>query len=397
MLDPASILVFVLLVTVAGTTLVLRRALRTTGRARAGRAARRLPPIVMIRPTKGRDPGLRANARAALAQRYPGPLETLFVLDDASDPAYPVIRDVVAAHGPGARLVLSGPPTDGRTGKLHAMIRGLEEARLDAPLVCFADSDTRPDPDLLADLAAAVMEHEDVGAAFAPVVCVDEPALGGDVGYGLLLDGLYGPQAALATDRRGSLPFIMGQTMVLRRSALAEAGGLEATEGELVDDMHIGARLEEAGYRNVLVSHPLPVVQRGLAWTEFLSVATRWFIYSRTGIPFWPFNLPSLVWATVFFGGLAGAGAALAMGAHAAAPGLALCSVSVLVAIQWLRRLQGAAPLPPRLWWALAASFAVLPGIYLRAWLARSVEWRGRVYSLDESGRLAAESSVREP
>src|SRR6185503_401516 len=37
------------------------------------------------------------------------------------------------------------------------------------------------------------------------------------VGYGLLRDGIYGPQAALAMVRAGSLPFIMGQTMVLRR------------------------------------------------------------------------------------------------------------------------------------------------------------------------------------
>ena len=42
-----------------------------------------------------------------------------------------------------------------------------------------------------------------------------------------------------------SLPFIMGQTMVLRRRALEAAGGLGASAGQLVDDMDIGARLAE--------------------------------------------------------------------------------------------------------------------------------------------------------
>lgn len=401
MLDPFSILTFVLLGTVAVLTIVLRRALTPAGElasmAPAGMepaGMNTLPPLTLIRPTRGRDPGSRENAEAVLRQEYPGPMEIIFVLDDATDPAYPVIRDVVAAHvregdEPTTRIVFSGTPTNDRTGKLHAMIRGLEAAELEAPLVCFADSDTRPDPALVRVLAKAVMAQDDIGSAFAPAVCVEEPRLGGDVGYGLLLDGLYGPQAALTMVRRGGLPFIMGQTMVVRRDALDRAGGLEATEGQLVDDMHIGAQLQAAGCRNVLVPRALPVVQSGLSWHSFLSVATRWMIYSRTGVPFWPFNVPVLLWVSVFFLGLFGAGVALASGALVAAAGLALSSLSVPASVQWLRRVQGAPRLPMRLWWALPASFAILPLLYLRACLARTVEWRGRIYLLDESGRLA--------
>jgi hypothetical protein len=65
------------------------------------------------------------------------------------------------------------------------MIEGLRAARLDAP--------TRPAPTLLAELARAVVAQPDVGAAFAPAVTVSRPRTVGDVGYGLLLDGIYDP------------------------------------------------------------------------------------------------------------------------------------------------------------------------------------------------------------
>jgi cellulose synthase/poly-beta-1,6-N-acetylglucosamine synthase-like glycosyltransferase len=70
------------------------------------------------------DPGLGANGAAALAQRYPGPLETIFVVDGTDDPAYPVV----------SRLVEAGPRA-WSSGKLHAMIEGMRAARLRAPLV----------------------------------------------------------------------------------------------------------------------------------------------------------------------------------------------------------------------------------------------------------------------
>ena len=57
-------------------------------------------------------------------------------------------------------------------------------------------------------------------------------------------------------------------------------------------------------------------------------------------------------------------------------------------ALQRLRRSQGGAALPARLWWAPVATLALLPELYLRALFTRSVMWRGRVYQLDPAGAL---------
>jgi cellulose synthase/poly-beta-1,6-N-acetylglucosamine synthase-like glycosyltransferase len=89
----------------AATTVALWRALDAV-RARPPRGGRRLPAMLVIRPVRGLEPGLDGNVAAALAQRYPGRLETIFVLDDPADPAYPVLRERLARAPGRARIVL---------------------------------------------------------------------------------------------------------------------------------------------------------------------------------------------------------------------------------------------------------------------------------------------------
>jgi hypothetical protein len=222
------------------------------------------------------------------------------------------------------------------------------------------------------------------------------------VGYGLLRDGIYGPQAALAMVRAGSLPFIMGQTMVLRRRALDAAGGLGASAGQPVDDLDIGARLAHAGFRNVLAGPPVAVKSAGLAWSGFRSIARRWMAYSRPGIPRGGFAAPAAALGALFYGAPLAAVAALALGAPGAAGLFASAALPVPAALQALRRRQGAAPVPLRLWWALPAALLLLPLLFLdgrRAHAGRAAaggeasgyvaERRGRRYALEEAGRLA--------
>jgi len=349
-----------------------------------------LPPITVIRPVRGLDPGLEHNVRAALRQRYPARIETIFVLDDPDDDALPVIEREIARERADARIVLAGRPPPGRTGKLHAMIAGLAAARARTTLVAFADSDTRPDPGVLEDLAASVAASHDVGAAFARAIGTEPAQTLGDVGYGLLLDGIYGPQAAVATRWRGSLPFVMGQTMVLRRSALDACGGLEGSDGELVDDMHIGLRLAGAGYRNVVSGTPVAIVQHGSSFQELRSTALRWMVFGRTGIPSWPFNVPAAVWIVTYLLGVIGAVIALAPCERAALVLCAASAASVVVALEMLRRQQGGAPLPARLWWAPFVCLALVPWWFVRARFTKRIVWRGRTYALDSAGRLGA-------
>ena len=402
-----------LLALAAVTTVALWRAVDVL-RARPPRGGRRLPAMLVIRPVRGIEPGLAGNVAAALAQRYPGRLETIFVLDAADDPAYPILRERLARAPGRARIVIAGGMRPGLTGTLHAMIQGMRAAREPAPLVCFADADTRPQPTLLASLARAVLAAPDIGAAFAPGVRVARPRTAGDVGYGLLLDGICGPQAALAMVRAGSLPFIMGHTMVVRRRALEAAGGLGASAGRREDDVDIGARLVRAGFRSVLAGPPVAVQSAGIAWSGFRSIGRRWMARSRAGME--AFAEPAAALGALFYGATLAAPVALALGAPGAAGLFASAALAVPVALQALRRRQGAAAVPLRLWWALPVALLLLPLFFLdgrrahagraaaegegsgyggRAAAEGEAEWRGRRYALDDAARLAESRAAR--
>ena len=115
--------------------------------------------------------------------------------------------------------------------------------------------------------------------------------------------------------------------------------------------------------------------------------------YSRPGIPAGGFAAPAAALGALFYGAPLAAVAALALGAPGAAGLFASAALAVPAALQALRRRQGAAPVPLRLWWALPAALLLLPLLFLdgrRAHAGRAAaggEASGRRYA--EAGRLA--------
>jgi len=356
----------------------------------------RWPSITVVRPIRGRDVEAEANLRAVLDTGYPGDVETLFVLDDADDPAYPLVEEAVREHREAGRpgtvsLVIAGAPPPGLTGKLHAMMVG--ERMASGELVAFGDSDTRPDRQVLRVLVEQLLAKPSAGCAFAPVVVNGAPRASGDVGYAMLINGWYGPSVALSAGATGGeVPFIMGQLMVFRRQTLADIGGVGCAAGQLVDDMAIGACVHRAGWRNILVEHPLYIATGGMTMAGFVKLFRRWLLFSRNGLPTsftWPMWLRGLeFWGAslAFFAGLLGG-----------APGAALLPAIALVAFvaSQLRIQQtfGGAHVPLRWAWVPFAIPLVAPAIVVDTTLRAQVGWRGREYALHATtARLAVES-----
>lgn len=351
----------------------------------------RYPSLSIVRPIRGLDPGARENLAAALDNGYPGEIETLFVFDDEDEPVLPLAREAIAAHErsgrPGTgRVLIAGAPQHNRTGKLNAMIAGASVAR--GELIGFADSDIRPDRDALRKLVELLLSSPKAGDVFAPV-SVSEPAQAlGDVGYALMLNALYSPEVRVLSQRRGEVPFIMGQLMIFRRETLAAIGGLDCAAGQLVDDMHIGQCVAAAGYKNIMATDPVRIIDWGMSWSEFARTYRRWIAFSRTGLPM-SFFLGAAQPYIGFWLGLLGLGASLSAGLPLTA---ALCALLILAAstsVMVLNRAAGGAELP---WRYVYGPFLVLlggPFILLAQFLWPQVKWRGRTYGLNAHARLA--------
>ena len=335
--------------------------------ARVGRASAtskplsRYPSVTVVRPIKGLDAGISENINAALDHGYPGEVETLFVFDDDHEPALPLVRRAIETRRwigkeRDARILFSGAPPPGRTGKLNAMITGFQESR--GELVAFADSDIRPDRDALRMLVETLCATPRAGAASAPVVVTENPVTLGDTGYALLLNGLYAPAAAKTVrERNGTLSFIMGQFMVLTREAIAAIGGLESATGQLVDDMYLGARIKAAGFRNVVSPQRVPIIQRGMSLKEFWRTYVRWIAFSRSGLPGREFKVLSYLRPAMFWSGLIAAGVAASQGFWLIALLNALVPVEVTASTIYLHRVVGGG----RLTWGSTGGLLLAP------------------------------------
>ena len=363
----------------------LRRLLAPAG-AQTG-SGHSYPSLTVIRPIKGLDVGARENTEALLAQDYPGEVQTLFVLDSSADPAYPLVSELVAASAKNARVVLAGTRPARRTGKLHAMIAGMAQA--EGELIAFSDSDSRPAPSLLRQLADELLAAPDRGASFAPAVTLGDPRSFSEMVYGLMINSWYGAAAAEVAGKRRELPFIMGQIMLLRRSAIDAIGGLESAEGQLVDDMFLGARLNQFGYKNVMVQAPLHLVTGPLSFAALLTLLKKWMAFSRSGLPA-SFLQHNFARGAEFGLALTGTLLALALGSVPAVLGMgAALALWVYSQMALYGRLSGAHT-PARFAWVPLVVPFLSGALLLSTRISNRVEWRGQAYQLDAGARLAA-------
>ncbi|MFM8445644.1 MAG: glycosyltransferase [Methylococcus sp.] len=351
------------------------------------------PSLSIIRPIKGLDSGVEENLRAAFDHGYRGDVETLFVFDDDDEPILPMVEKVIAekkAVNPSlqARVIFSGQPPTNRTGKLNAMIHGLEASR--GELIAFVDSDIRQDRDDLPVLVATLLADDKAGSAFPTVISTQPPRTVGDVGYALMINGLYEP-AALATAHQlgGALPFIMGHIMVFRREAIQAIGGLESAEGQLVDDMFIGRRLNEFGYLNKISPKPAAIIQQDLSLHDFVQILIRWIAFSMSGLPLLTCKLPHWLTGMAFWLGFIASLTGLATGNLPLALYAACAPLSVAATINDLHQRMAQGKLPWKYAWGSLVIWLAAPLIYFQIWTRREINWRGRRYRLDMHSRLS--------
>lgn len=341
----------------------------------------RFPSLTMVRPIRGVDVGAAENLRALLDSDYPGRIEVLFVLDDASDPAVPLVRAAIAERpNVDARVLFAGAPPPGRTGKLHAMSLAVRASS--GELVGFSDSDTRVDRDLVRALVERLLANERAGDVFAPALADAPPRTAGDVGYALMLNVWYGALAVAAAGPAHELPFIMGQLMIFRREALAAIGGVECAEGQLVDDMYLGQRMVAAGWHNLMSERSLRIVTGDMSWRDFLRLMRRWVLFSRAGLPS-RFKRPAWLRGVAISTALVAGALALASAQYLAAAIALLALVVACASDLALHRRLGGAPVPPRFAWMTLAIVLLSPWVLASMLVDHRVDWRGRDYALD--------------
>jgi ceramide glucosyltransferase len=332
------------------------------------------PPVSVLKPLCGEDPGLFDNLASFCRQSYPA-FQIVFGVQQRDDPAIAVVRRLIAQL-PAADLALV--VEGGRRGgnlKVANLQNMLPAARHD--LIVIADSDMRVGPDYLTAVAAPFADP-----AVGLVTCLYRglPAAGlwsrfaaSHINHGFL------PQALVAASL-GAQAGCFGATLALRRETLAQIGGLAAIADVLADDHALGAAVRRLGRTVVLSPYIVDDIVVEPSLGALFRHELRWARTIRA-------VAPAGFLGSVVTQPLALAAAALALGVlPAAAPAM----LAVALACRWfmVRMVDRALALPPTPLWLVPVRDVLSFAVFIASFFTRRVAWRDQTFRIGPKGQL---------
>lgn len=329
--------------------------------------------VAVVVPLRGAPEGLEDNLRAISSQRVPGAsVKLLFVVDDASDPAYRVARK----YGE----VLAAGPNSGYPGKSWALASALGKAEGDC--VVLADDDIRPGPRWLEGLAAPLSVHCAattyrwyVGGG----LCTRARAAVSNMAFAAMQD----PRSR----------FLWGGSTALRREVVEGGRIAERLPYYISDDYATYSAVKELGgsiwfSRSSIAPAPDPRCRWGdmFKWAVRQILMVKW--YARRG---WLAGLA--IYTLNFAFGVAAPLAGLALGRPLLAAGLAIPLINLAKDFARARGVEKYAgiktPAAHVLATWLLGNFVIPAAVWASA-LVKCVAWRGRRYCEDDAVRLSA-------
>ncbi len=198
------------------------------------------PAVVVLVPARDEAEVIGEAVAALLAQDYPGPFQVVVIDDHSADGTAALAARAAAALGAAGRLQAIAAPDlpTGWTGKLWALQAGLahaDTASPGAPYLWLSDADIAPGPATLRRLVAKA----EAGKLNLVSLMVALSCRG-------LWERLLIPPFIYFFQMLYPFPWVndparataaaAGGCVLLRRDALARAGGFAAIQGALIDD-----------------------------------------------------------------------------------------------------------------------------------------------------------------
>jgi hopene-associated glycosyltransferase HpnB len=207
------------------------------------------PSVVAIVPARDEAALIGRSVASLRRQSYGGSLSIIVIDDHSEDGTAAAAAQAGEGEGHPLRVVEAEARPDGWSGKVWAMAQGVERAKQLAPqskYFWFTDADVEHDPDVLAELVQQA-EYSMLDMVSTMVMLRSEgfwerlliPA------FVFFFQKLY-PFRHVNNPERSGAP-AAGGSMLVRRTALNDAGGLPAIAGAWIDDCALGRLLKARG------------------------------------------------------------------------------------------------------------------------------------------------------
>ena len=334
------------------------------------RAARTLPPVSILKPFHGHDPGFFEAIRSHAAQDYPE-FEILF---GALEPDALSRADIerVAAEFPRRHIRLVQTTRRAPNGKAAVLVELARQARY--PVLLVNDSDIFVPQGYLREVVAP-LDDPRVGLATCLYRARAQSAASRWEAIGLATEFI---PSVLVARLIGVAGFALGSTMVFRAEQIRAIGGFEAVEDYVADDYQLGARIAALGFRVALADTVVETDLGGQGWSAVWRHQLRWartIRVSRSAGYFGYAVTHATLWALVAAAAGAWQTAAAAFGLRMAAGILTAATVlndRRILADFWLT--------PFRDLWGFA--------IWTCGLFGQTVQWRDQQLQLTKDGRI---------
>ena len=331
------------------------------------------PPVSILKPMRGQDPGAYENFASFCRQDYPE-YEILLCVDPDDQTVLPIVERLRRNFPERTIRVLYGSGRVATNDKVAKLARLVSEAQHE--FVVISDSDVRVRPDYLRQVTAP-LARPSVGAVTCFYVSVEDKTFTDRLqNVGMMSDFYPGILVAWQLD---GIKFALGPTIATTRTRLAAFGGYAAIENRPADDLLVGRLIAEQGYEVALLPYTIQTVADYGSFRELLHKRLRWIVVMRNLRPAGHFGL-------IFTLGLAWTLAAIAF--HPTAPvilgfvGTYLFLRVVMTAIiaAWGLNQPGSL----KNVWLIPVWDAVACVIWLVSFSRNSIRWRGADYYIRE-------------
>ena len=260
-----------------------------------------LPPVSVLKPLHGTEPGLEESLRQFYLQDYPE-YEVLFCARQETDAGLQLARKVAADYPEiPTRFIACGEPQF-PNAKMWSLAALGNAARYET--LVTSDADARVARDYLQQCVQVL-----AGGQTALASCLYVGRTEG--GFAAQLDAvgksveMTGGILVAEMVERGT-KFALGVTMILERKAFADAGGYEELGQFYAEDFVLGQRLAERGHAVRMSSHVIRLMVLPHGLRASFNDQLRWMKSTRrsrpaghlgTGLTFAvPFGVLGLLW-----------------------------------------------------------------------------------------------------
>jgi len=342
------------------------------------------PPLTLLKPLHGADPGLESYLETFFTQDYPA-YEILFCARTANDVGLETARRVAARH---PEIPVQFLWTDGKPDSINAKVASMElmEAHAAHEILVISDSDVRVAADYLRSVALPFADPN-VGG----MCCLYRGvAVEGGLWARLEAVGMSVEMSAgvLAARLMEGMQFTLGPTMAFRRETIRRMGGFKVTADYCSDDFILGNETYKLGQTVVLSHHSIDhmVLHSGLMGS--LKHQVRWMKSTRCSRPKGHFGT-ALTFSMPF--GLLALAACAWLGKPMWGLGLFAFAIATRLALSI-----GVGRLVVRdtSWFGLLVLYPIRDLMGFCFWAAsytgRRILWRGRVFELLPGGKMRA-------